>query len=78
MSFVETFSSSSEVQNVLKLYGNQLFGTLKSALCREVYYIMFICLRVHYHYKGNVSTRSLYVLSMVFQHFMHNISLILF
>jgi len=37
----------SEVQNVLKLEGNQLFGTLKSVLCREVYYIMSLSRRVH-------------------------------
>ena len=38
-----------EVQNVLRLYiGNQLFGTLKSVFCREVYYIMSVSWRVHY------------------------------
>jgi len=39
----------SEVQNVLKLYGNQLFGTLKGVICREIYYIMSLSWRVHYH-----------------------------
>ena len=37
----------SEVQNVLKLLG-LLFGTLKSVLCREVYYIISLSQRVHY------------------------------
>ena len=38
----------SEVHNVLEPLANQLFGTLKSVLCREVYYIVSLSRRVHY------------------------------
>jgi len=38
----------SEIQNVLKLEGNQLFGTLKRVCCREVHYSMSLSQRVQY------------------------------
>ena len=44
MSSVERLSSSRK----LKLQGNQLFGTLKSVLCREVYCIVSQSWGVHY------------------------------
>ena len=49
--FVERLTQGvlfSEVQNVLELTGNKVFGTLNCVLCREVYYIVSLSHRVPY------------------------------
>jgi len=70
----------SEVQNVLNLYGNQLFGTLKSTLCREVYYIMSLSRRVQYRRLDCSMQVRTWTLSSVGQdknHTVHGVTVIL-
>ena len=46
VSFVESLSPSQRRFNIIR--GNQLFETLKTVICREVYYTVSLSWRVHY------------------------------